>query len=122
MSISCVIRGQSKHSHAVGTGKENTIEGQKKEYRRATVLHKKLQVSSCFSFYFSRLQLCLEDATAATGSAVALTGGASGVGLVAVFTTTRATVIVIGFGLRFRCWTAPIAHDHLHQSTSRWLL
>ena len=112
MSISCVIRGQSKHSHAVGTSKENTIEGQKKEYRLATAPHKKLQVSSCFSFYFSGLWLCLEDATAATGSAVALAGGSSGLGLVAVFTTTRATVIVVGFGFWFGCWTAPIAHKH----------
>ena len=112
MSISCVIRGQSKHSHAVGTGKENTIEGQKKEYRLATALRKKLQVSSCFSFYFSGLWLCLEDATAATGSAVALTGGASGLGLVEVFTTTRATVIVVGFRLRLRCWAAPVTHKH----------
>jgi len=75
-----------------GLVKKNTIEGQKKEYRQATAPHKKLQVSSCFSFYFSGLWLCLEDATAATGSAVALTGGASGVGLVAVFATTRAAV------------------------------
>ncbi len=50
MPISCVIRGQSKHSHAVGVGKENITEGQKKEYHRAIVLHKKLQESSYSPF------------------------------------------------------------------------